>query len=251
MISTYRALLLTPTVLRVGCATQVRGIKKIRKVFRQNLPKYRNDLSRLPPLTKLLIEDVDKTAERITAATRLRQEKLEIYKQYMPDRSNFILIEALFAENNNDIDELLRIVDCNLITMNSFYIGVSFEVINDMIELGLCDPSTVAVAPEFKRLCEKAMFKLRFFESDELLKLIKCLSSVGVPGDALIVQGALQMVRHLINDFEIQELEALANTLNRIECENEGDKKSLITAIKKAIPITQQQKSDLGLLPAQ
>lgn len=238
-------------VLRAGCVTQVRGVKKVTKITREKLPKYRNDLSKLPPLTKLLVKDIDKSAERIATASKLRQEKLDIYKHYMPDRIDTNLIEALFATDNNDIDKLLRVIDINLVTMNSFYVGVCFEVISDMIDLGLCESSTVAAAPEFKRLCEKTLFRLRFFESDDLLKLIKCLSKVGVTGDALIVQGALQMTRHLINDFEIEELEALETTLSRFECSDMNDKRSLLSAIRKAIPVTKQQKTKIVLIPTE
>lgn len=250
MLSVYRRILLTSEVLQPRCINQSRGLRGRVKIFRQELPRYRKNLSKLPPLTKFLTQNMKPSSNKLAAFNELRQEKLEIYKEYLPDRSNTNLIEALFHPDNNEIDELLRIIDHNLVTMNSFYVGVSFEVINDSIELDLCHPSTIAAAPEFKRLCEKSIYKLRFFESDELLKVIKCLVNVGVPEDTLIVQGTLQMIRHLINDFEIQELQALSAILDQVEPSKEPDvKKSLLPAIKRAIPISIQRKSELRMLP--
>lgn len=185
------------------------------------------------------------TQNKLAAFNMLRKEKLEVYKQYLPDRSNTNLLEALLHPENNDFDKLLRIIDHNLVTMNSFYVGVSFEVLNDSVELDLCHPSTIAASPEFKHLCEKSLYKLRFFESDELLKVIKCLVNVGVPKDTLIVQGTLQMIRHLINDFEVQELQALSATLekmpsvdHRIEGESSGENALDISTDKVTIQHT-------------
>lgn len=185
------------------------------------------------------------TQNKLAAFNMLRKEKLEVYKQYLPDRSNTNLLEALLHPENNDFDKLLRIIDHNLVTMNSFYVGVSFEVLNDSVELDLCHPSTIAASPEFKHLCEKSLYKLRFFESDELLKVIKCLVNVGVPKDTLIVQGTLQMIRHLINDFEVQELQALSATLEKmpsvdhcIEGESSGENTLDISTDKVTIQHT-------------
>lgn len=176
---------------------------------RETLPRVKNNLKNLPRLTELLTSPPE--LRTLEDAIKLRQSKLEVYKAYMPLDSNTVLIESLFNRQNNDLDELLRIIDNNLDSMTSFYLAVSFEVIDDFIRAQLGDPLTVAVSPEFRRLIVKTLYKLRYFEADEVLKLIKCLSSVEVPKDCLIMQGALKMARCLINDFDQNELIALAD----------------------------------------
>lgn len=216
----------------VFCQVPRRGIRGVTRLPRTELPRYKINIARLPHLTRLLTHpDND--------AIKLRIDKLNVYKQYLPVGSNTNLIEALFSPQN-DIDKLLKIIDENLRTMNSFYIGVSFEVLDDMIRGKLCDPATIMVSPEFKNLCQKALFKVRFFEADEVLKLIKCLSSLKVPENTLLVQSSFEMTRHLINDFTVDELEALADSLDTFE-PLEDKNKSLLNALKSVIPVAREK----------
>lgn len=166
---------------------------------------------------------------------QLWAERIDFYKLYMPTDQKHTLLEALFNPNN-DIDQLLRIIDENLPTMNSFYLSISFEALNDMMQSGTCDIGTVLVSPELKNLCKKTLIKVRFFEADEVLKLIKCLSTMRVPEDILIAQSALQMARHLINEFSANELVALSTSLDNLEKVGES-KKSLLCAMKQATTI--------------
>lgn len=209
-----------------------RNIKAIKRIPRTELPRYKINLRNLPPLTELLTNPGDITD--INVAIRIRVEKLNIYKKYLPVGSNTNLIEALFSPEN-DIDKLLRIVDDNLETMSSFYIGLSFEVLSDMVEGQLCDPDTILFSPEFKKLCKKTLYKLRFFEADELLKLIKCLSYLDIPENTLLVQASFNMTRHLINDFSEPELQALSVSLEKFK-PIEDEKIGLLNALKSIIP---------------
>lgn len=201
--------LLTTQSLLIPMIISRRGARAVPWVFRQKLPQTRIDLSKLPPLTNLLTSDEHYKA--IEDAASLRRKKLQVYKSYMPVNSNTTLIESLFDPESNCINNLLQVIDNNLETMTSFYIGVCFEVLDDFIRAKLCDAATVAVSPEFKRLSVKALYKMRFFEADEVLKLVKCLSTVGVPKNSLIYQSSLKMARASINDFEPDELRILAD----------------------------------------
>lgn len=217
-----------------------RNARSIIRTPRSELPKYKRDLKDLQPLTGLLTSpEVENIG--IEDALQLRRDKVQLYKMYMPVGSNSTLLEALFHEDN-DIDKLLRVIDDNLDTMNSFYVGISFETLDDMMRVGLCDKSTVAVSPEFKRLCTRALYKMRFFESDEVMKLLKCLATLQVPEGTLIVQAALQMTRHYISEYNPQELECLQRTLKSFTTTQET-KKSLLLAIREAIPQAMELKS--------
>lgn len=213
-----------------------RGARAVRKTIRTEVPRYQRNLRDLPPLTELLS---DPNIASKQSLNDIRRKKLETYLEYFPtnDRKTS-LIEALFSPHN-DFDQLLRIIDENLPTMTSFYIGLSYEVIDDMMAAKQCDPLTIAVAPEFQRLCERALLKIRHLEADETLKLLKCLSAVGVPEDALIVQATLQMTRHLINDYNIDELATLDTVLQRFKPVMEA-KTSLLIAIRRAIPLARR-----------
>ena len=149
----------------------------------------------------------------------------------MPTNSKPVLLEALLNPEN-DVDKLLRIIDQNLETMTSFYLGVSFEALDDVIRYNNCDPTTVAVSPEFERLCAKTLIKVRFFEAEEVLKLIMCLSHLRLSENLLICQAALQMARHLINDFNRDESDTLVSCLDKFQIEDRD--KSFIPALKEA-----------------
>lgn len=213
-----------------------RNLRAHRRTIRDHLPRYRKDLRHLPRLTGLL---TDSTLNESRQARDLRLKKLELYKSYIPDSTSPVLLEALFNPENN-LDGLLRIIDENLETMTSFYIGVAFESLEDMIAEKLDRQATVAVSPEFKRLCTRALYKARFFECDEALKVIKCLSTLRMPENLLIVQAALQMTRNLINDFNIDELDTLRRALDRIPVTQE-DTVSLLSVLKRAVPLAKSR----------
>lgn len=224
-----------------------RGVRRGQpKIFRTKLPKYRTETYGLPPLTSLLTSPKP-LGITLQQAIQIRLEKLEIYKKYLPTDSNTNYIEALFNKQSNDIDDVLKIIDANLNTLNSFYTAISFEVLNDLIEANLCDPMTILVSPEFKRLCKKTIFKVRFFESDDLLKLIKCLSNLSISENTLIVQAALQMTRHHINDFNYDELLSLRDSLNKFEEKIEAPK-SLLVALKNITPKALERQIKLKLV---
>lgn len=214
--------------------TFTRGVKGEEKIFRQTVPRYKKILSDLPPLTSLLT-----TKEAHEDASKLRSEKLDVYLSYVPIGSNTVLLEAIFKAD--DVDKLLRIIDENLVTMTSFYIGLSFEALNDMVEANLCDKATVAVAPEFRRLCSRAIYKMRFLEADEVLKLLKCLSTLKVPENTLIVQAVLQMARNHINDFTIKELKFLEEALGEFDLLIKG-RESMLLALMEAIPLALERQ---------
>lgn len=174
-------------------------MKGVRRIVRHNLPRSKIDLKKLPILTGYLTSREKRD---------FREVKLEVYKAYMPSNANHNLIEALLSPNN-EVDRLLRIIDDNLTCMSSFYLGVSFEALDDLVRAQLCEPSTIVVSPEFKKLCTKSLYKLRYFEADEVLKVLKCLTSLNISQETLIYQATFKMTRELINHFEPHELEVV------------------------------------------
>lgn len=214
--------------------TNQRGAKNvIFKTIRTKLPKYKKNLARLPPLTDLLTR-LDYTVD-LKKIMNTRCEKLEVYKQYIPVGANTNYLEAIFHVDTNDSDRILEIIELNLETLNSFYLAVTFEALDDLMFAELCEPLDFAQSRVFKELCTKTLYKIRFFESDEVLKLLKCISRIGIAEDTLIVQAALQMARHHINDYNIKELDMLMLTLTRFK-EIIEPSKSLLVALKVAIP---------------
>lgn len=237
-----QGLRLLPNLVRIaGPSIPKRGLRAVRKLYRTQLPKYRLDFRTLPPLTKLLTDsELDQIG--MVDALQLRRDKIALYMKYLPTNSNTNLLEAIFNQDN-DIDRLLRIVDENLETMTSFYVGVSFEAIDDMMRANLCDKSTVKASPEFRKLSEKALYKMRFLEPDEVLKVIKCLSTLQLPGESLLVQATLQMARHFIDDFSITELRCLDRELRNFST-SEDARKSILLALSHAIPLAIQKRID-------
>lgn len=226
---------LTPII-----ALSNRGIKRAQTiVMREKLPRYKKDTYNLPPLTDLMTKQLDNI--QLNEAIELRTKKLNTYKEYLPSGTNVNYLEALFNENSNDIDQVLKIIDENLITLNSFHVAISFEVLSDLMEANLCDPMTIIVSPEFKRLCQRTIYKIRFFECDEVLKLLKCLSNLNTPEDTLLVQAGLQMARHHINDFNYDELVLLSRVLESFK-EIIEPSKSLLVMLKKIAPRARERQ---------
>lgn len=238
MLSRLPILVLNQTGLHIINKVCLRGLRGMIKPQRTRLHKYQKNILNLPPLTQLLVASIE--SKSLEKAKELRVEKLAVYKSYMPNDNNFTLLEALFHPNH-DVGQLLQVIEANLESMNSFYIAISFEVLDDMMRAQLCHVATVIVSPEFRKLCTKALYKMRFFESDEILKIIKCLSTIQVPENSLIAQAALQMSRYLLNDFDEHELKALGQALEQMKVQHEP-KKSLLEAIKKAQQILLQSK---------
>lgn len=225
--------------------TPKRGLRGFTKIFRTKLPKYKVKLLELPPLTELLASSEEFIGKN--ALGDLRQKKLNVYKSYLPVKSNTNLLDALHREDN-DLNDILNIIGDNLNSMSSFYIAVSFEAIDDTLRAREGASDTVIVAPEFKRLCVRALYKMRFFESDEILKLIKCLSTLRFHENTLIVQAALEMARHLINDFNIKELDALNSALAQIKIKN-SEESSLLMATRAAIPLAKRKLLEAKQFP--
>lgn len=219
--------------------TTITGIKGTTRIIRSQIPRYRKNLAQLPPLTKLLTSQ-----EKPPSLEVLRQQKLSIYKSFIPDNQKVPLLEAIFNPSN-DLVTLLQIIDANLETMTSFYVGVSFEALYDAMQENPDKIATVLVSPEFKRLCVRALYKARHFESDETLKVLKCVSTMGLPEDTLIVQATLQMTRNLINDYNADELNTLMKALDRLKLKSNHDGKSLALALKKAIPLAKERLFDM------
>jgi len=228
-----------------------RGVRAVRIVRRTRLPRFRRDLGDLPPLTEHLTlgskTDHDFTGQLgiENSLKDLWNKKLQVYKAYMPDNFKPVLLESMY-DASNDIDKTLRLIDLNLETMTSFYVANSFEIISDQVHFEPSYKDTVLVSPEFKRLCKKTLLKMRFFESDELLKLIICLSRLQLPENTVIVQSTLQMIRHLINDFNYEELDSLKSTLESFEV-IDNSKKNLLVILKDAIPLAMQLQIDQKL----
>lgn len=234
-----------------GCNIFItRGLKAVKIINRKALPKYKRDLNDLPPLTKYLTigeaRDVDQ--EQALTLKDLWEKKLATYKSYLPmtHSTKPILLEAMFNPSN-DIDNLLRIIQDNLETMTSFYVANAFEVLDDQIQYNDQYRHVIIVAPEFRSLCGKALFKMRFFEADEILKIVKCLATLQLPEETLIVQSTLQMVRHLINDFDYNELVTLRLSLESFRISN-NSKKNLLVTLKEAIPLAMDRQAKYKLI---
>lgn len=206
-----------------------RSIENLSMKKRIPMPKYQNSLSRLEPLSDILIDG------RIDSLEENCRRKLELYKQYLPPNHNTVLLEALLGAK--DIDTLLMVIDENLESMNSFLLAVSLEALTDQVRLASASPETILVSPEFKRLSTVLLYKMRYFETDEVLKLLNCLNVLNVPGKKLISQCAFQMTRYLINSFNMKELRHLNELLSKFDNDT-----NLVSAIRKALPIAYKRQ---------
>lgn len=242
-IKTLRHLLYANKNIYTALSVNRRGIRSYQRIKRTVLPQYKRTLNELPQSDYLDNNDgIDNLAD-------LWSKKLNAYKIYLPMTyvPKPVLLEAMY-DSNNDIEASLRIIQDNLTTMTSFYIGNSFEVLHDQVLYNEEYKCTVLSAPEFRALCGKALYKMRFLEADELLKVSKCLSILGIQEDTLIVQSTLQMIRHSINDFSYNELKDLEYHLEKFD-DLRKTHTSLLAILKESIPLAQRKLRERGLVP--
>ena len=193
-------LLRWPSILGAAAFKQSSRYKSLVPIVRRALPKYKKDLRDLPPLTKFLVHDrrtensTNCDNQEPTSLEDLWAKKLEILRAYLPIDSKPVLLEALFKPTD-DVGSSLTIIGDNLPSMTSFYIATCFEILHDHVLYHDHKRHTILVSPEFRSLCHRSLFKMRYFEADEVLKVMKCLSILRLPEHSLIVQSALQMAQ--------------------------------------------------------
>lgn len=97
----------------------------------------------------------------------------------------------------------------------------------DTIECGF-----ITSHPNFEQLCRRLKRCSPMFTPDELVKSFKFLCSLGIPTNSEISLVLLNLIRHEINNLEVNEIIYLDYVLSQTECRSELQK-----SIQRALPL--------------
>jgi hypothetical protein len=127
-------------------------------------------------------------------------------KQFVASE-NEDLMQSLRSARSKE--QLISVVAQNEKRMMNRHVSQAFTT---LFTIGRSSPnrskfvSTLSSDPDFKRLCQLAVYKMRFMESNEVVSVFKCLTFLSISQKSLLFNGCLQMIRHQINEFEADEL---------------------------------------------
>lgn len=116
-------------------------------------------------------------------------------------------------------------------------VGISLDfVLGKLFNLQLyfsSDLSTrdILVHPDFKKLCRKLRSQAGAIDLKQTIEALKVVSYVGVPSDSVITQVLLQLIRHNINNLNLQQIMFLDFLLSQF------NPSPLVDALKIALPI--------------
>lgn len=104
------------------------------------------------------------------------------------------------------------------------------------------DKTSLTSQPSFRELCNRALKRMRFYETEEVLSLFKIITHFEIPAKSGLVQAVAQMLRHNLNSLSLQQLMFIDQLLMRQKTSS-----SLTDALKMAIPLVFQTQLPIQL----
>ncbi|XP_076309291.1 FAST kinase domain-containing protein 2, mitochondrial-like [Tachypleus tridentatus] len=150
-----------------------------------------------------------------------------------------ILLEEL--EKVKNMDKLLELSSLHHSVMNNKHLSVSFQKIYTFAKENYQNPPTVTSVPGFKRLCERVIKRARFFNTEDVISILRTLSYVKVPYSSAVYTSLCQMIRHTINDLTLSEIIFLDFLFNQ------QTPTPLVSALKMALPLVMESQLDIQL----
>lgn len=133
------------------------------------------------------------------------------------------------------VPRVLDIVDRHFGVMNDSHVFNALSLI-----FKYRSQATVALLTDdrFKVLCRLVRKKAKFFSPNELVSALKCCSALGLNSSSFTVQTLLHLIRHSINDLDIEELMFLGFLVQRQKSD------AIIKAFHIAVPLAVQIKAE-------
>ena len=153
---------------------------------------------------------------RSSQLTEMKEKRLQLIKRYLPEGETDILSEAIIKSPN--IQTLLELIDMHSSVMNNRHLAEIFESFHDFARYGKnYDNNSFQLlgSPQFKTICNCVVKRIKFFAPPDTLTILKALIYLQVSPQTFIMQSVLQMARHQINDFRLEQIIFLDFLLNR------------------------------------
>lgn len=203
-----------------------RGIVQ-KTVAPRRLPAIRLFSSEVPPSDQMVTTTVKSSAPLAPSA---------------PSKDADILTEQL--ERAKNVEKLLDLVGQHHRVMNNAQVLTAFTCLHDVIRQHpkQVDYKSLTSHLGFRELCNRALKRMRFYETQELLSLLKLSTFFQIPANTALVQAIGQMLKHSINSLTLSELMFLDMLLHW-----QKSSSSITDALKMAIPLVFQAQLPIQL----
>lgn len=190
------------------------------------------------PAFRLLSSDVSPSDQMITTTAT---SKAPITPSALSKDAD-ILTEQLQRAKN--VDRLLDLVGQHHRVMNNAQVLTAFTCLHDVIKQQpkQADYKSLTSHPGFRELCNRALKRMRFYETQEVLSLLKFSTLFQIPASTALVQAMGQMLKHSINSLSLSELIFLDMLLQW-----QKSSSSITDALKIAIPLVFQAQLPIQL----
>lgn len=140
------------------------------------------------------------------------------------------------------VDKVFDIIAQHHTVMNNSQILTAFSSLSDMSRQGPEDMEQLTEHASFRELCNRALKRMRFYNTEDVLTLLKITTQLKIPSNTVLVQAICQMLRHTINSLSLQNLIFLDLMLSR-----QKGKSSLTEALMMAVPLVFQTQAPIQL----
>lgn len=183
----------------------------------------------------------DTSTERHLPASSLKAKPTQSLQAPVKDAD--IITEQL--QRAKTTDKVLELVSQHHGVMNNSQVLAAFvclyETARQETETPI-DKTSLTSQPSFRELCNRALKRMRFYETEEVLSLFKIITHFEIPAKSGLVQAVAQMLRHNLNSLSLQQLMFIDQLLMRQKTSS-----SLTDALKMAIPLVFQTQLPIQL----
>lgn len=159
-----------------------------------------------------------------------------------PTKDADILTEQL--QRAKTTDRVLELVGQHHRVMNNAQVLTAFTCLHDVIRQHpeRLDFKTLTSHPGFRELCNRALKRMRFYETDDVLSMLRLTTFFQIPANTALVQAMGQMLKHNINSLTLPQLMFLDAHLRL-----QKSSSSIIDALKIAVPLVFQAQLPIQL----
>lgn len=159
-----------------------------------------------------------------------------------PTKDADILTEQL--QRAKTTDRVLELVGQHHRVMNNAQVLTAFTCLHDVIRQHpeRLDFKALTSHPGFRELCNRALKRMRFYETDDVLSMLRLTTFFQIPANTALVQAIGQMLKHNINTLTLPQLIFLD-----VHLRSQKSSSSIIDALKIAVPLVFQAQLPIQL----
>lgn len=159
-----------------------------------------------------------------------------------PTKDADILTEQL--QRAKTTDRVLELVGQHHRVMNNAQVLTAFTCLHDVIRQHpeRLDFKALTSHLGFRELCNRALKRMRFYETEDVLSMLRLTTFFQIPANTALVQAIGQMLKHNINTLTLSQLIFLD-----VHLRSQKSSSSIIDALKIAVPLVFQAQLPIQL----